>query len=550
MLLNLPPELIQLVLQNANTPTYLQASLSCRTLYEIASNCREVVLHHLYQTPGLNPDVGLSETKQLFRILMERSSKQLYGAQFRANCKTFRFETEAIEVRASSLALSGDLKLVLVVRGQPKVHLFHIDDQEISYNGTLKSPWTHTGAVEVLKTTFDGDGGIYTLQRFRPTIDEDDPAAEHPFVKHALQSSPSGMIYLVHHEPKNPHGRVRMCAFPDHVDYEPLAFAVADQGTFAVSWQHVRESSENEIILYTLLPESSEDASGIVELSYDSRVLLNQNDQRVDNGESLQARLSNSHFHYDKGPITDLTFNDRSSQLLYHYRAQALYGSFQRLNTSSFSTKPKFHENSCMVQFSDSLSLLFSIAIPFFGNHETCLHNGHRMCHWQYLTLGIATHREENWTVACLLKSEALCRARNCGHVLNLERGRRFSDWKIVARLWGFQDPVNSLGSLVAFSNRGTRIAVANWNVIYVWALEPEALIEENANGFYPLNFRSSSSGMIELRPIVLQVGAVCFKLRFMNGEDKLVVITDRGVMSWDLGPLGKGERTIHQLAI
>ncbi|EAW13319.1 F-box domain protein [Aspergillus clavatus NRRL 1] len=172
------------------------------------------------------------------------------------------------------------------------------------------------------------------------------------------------------------------------------------------------------------------------------------------------------------------------------------------------------------------------------------------MCHWQYLSLGIATHREENWTVACLLKSEALCRTQSCGHTLNLDRGRRFTDWTVVARLWGFQDSSNSLGCKVAASDRGTRLAVANWNVIYVWALEPGALIEENSSGFYPVCFRSKGSGLIELRPIVLPLDGVCFKLGFTQREDELLAITDRGVMYWDLGPLGRGSRDIQQLVL
>ncbi|KAK1141428.1 hypothetical protein N8T08_009100 [Aspergillus melleus] len=89
---------------------------------------------------------------------------------------------------------------------------------------------------------------------------------------------------------------------------------------------------------------------------------------------------------------------------------------------------------------------------------------------------------------------------------MNLERGRRFPDWTIVARLWGFQSSTNSLGCIVAASKSGTRIGVANWKVLYVWALEPTALIQQNENGFYPPS--SQSGETIELRPIVLPLDA------------------------------------------
>lgn len=168
------------------------------------------------------------------------------------------------------------------------------------------------------------------------------------------------------------------------------------------------------------------------------------------------------------------------------------------------------------------------------------------MCNWRYLSFGIARHREENWTVACLLKSETFCQSRNCGHVLNLDRGRRLPEWTIVGHLCDYQVPTSSLGGIVAASPHGTRIAIANWNIIYVWALEPNALIGENSGDFYRPSSRSEKTGAVELKPIVLPLEAVCFKLRFMENEDELLALTDRGVMYWDISPLAQGEKTIH----
>ena len=72
--------------------------------------------------------------------------------------------------------------------------------------------------------------------------------------------------------------------------------------------------------------------------------------------------------------------------------------------------------------------------------------------------------------------------------------------------------------------------------------------MENNANCFYPPFSWSTKTEVIELRPTVLQLHAVCFKLRFLDGEDVLLAVTDRGVMYWDLSPLGRGERTTHRL--
>jgi hypothetical protein len=50
--------------------------------------------------------------------------------------------------------------------------------------------------------------------------------------------------------------------------------------------------------------------------------------------------------------------------------------------------------------------------------------------------------------------------------------------------------------------------------------------------------------GIVELKPIVLQPDAVCFKIGFTDQENELMALTDRGMMRWNLGPTGKGRKT------
>lgn len=241
------------------------------------------------------------------------------------------------------------------------------------------------------------------------------------------------------------------------------------------------------------------------------------------------------------GPVVRLAFNDRGFQLLHHYRGQNIYGGFQRIyrlfGRDQGELRPHVSLNACTVQFSHFLSLQFSIGIPFFGTHEFGDGNQGGQCHWQYLAFGIATHRVENWTVACLLKSETYTGHR-CTHVLNLDRGRRFDNWQIMAHLGGFQELTTSHGSRVATSRRGTRIAVANWKTLYIWALNPSELIDGNGSGFYPRSWEISRD-VIELRPVIIQLEAVCSLIQFTEKEDEVVAITDRGLMQIDLS-LGK----------
>nr|XP_001400642.2 hypothetical protein ANI_1_1022124 [Aspergillus niger CBS 513.88] len=470
----------------------------------------------------------------LFRLLTKNAFQQLYGAQYHANRVTYEFGNDVLDVKASTFASFDHQTLALVARGWEKVYLFHIDHGHLRPLSEVNLPCNHPGKGEVLKTAFDGSGGLYVLQRFVPAMDATDTNANHPFIKQAMQSNINGMHYLSYHSLDSPGEPVRVCTFPDHVNYKPLALAAMQGGSFVISWQHNHDYSENEVVLYTTSvdPHSSAKSDVIGSFLY-----------RFTQSRNTQGRLLPG-----KGPVVGLAFNDRSSQLLYRYRAQALYGSFQKIDILPFPTQSVLYENSCPVQFSDSLTLLFSIGIPFSGTHETRVQNGLLRCHWKYLSFGIATHREEDWTVACLLRSEAVCRASNCEHILHLERGRRLPDWTIVARLRGFENSNTSLGCIVAASRLGTRIAVANWKTVYIWALEPGAVIEQNATGFYPDSSWPPGVEVVDLEPVSISLGAVCFQLRFGLGENDLVAITDRGLVYCDLNPSGSSHRTTYQL--
>lgn len=271
-------------------------------------------------------------------------------------------------------------------------------------------------------------------------------------------------------------------------------------------------------------------------VSYDSVVLTEMNE----NGPSDDGLEG-------KGPTVKLAFNDRGLQLLHYYRARSLYGAFQRLYMHPHDDRPqaKVSENACTVSFSDSLSLQFSIGIPFFGTHQAGVGYQGLFCRWKYLTLGIATHRVENWMVACLLRSEACCRSHHCGHILNLDRGRRYDDWTIVAQLGGFYESNTSHGSLAAASMLGTRIAIASWKTVSIWALHPQELIDDDGRQFYPESWQNTD-GLTELQPIVIQLDAVCSHLRFTDSEDTLVAITDRGFLTIDLRPDGREGQSVE----
>lgn len=236
-----------------------------------------------------------------------------------------------------------------------------------------------------------------------------------------------------------------------------------------------------------------------------------------------------------------LAFNDNGTQLLHHYGAQTLYGSFQRIQLlpAPDQERPPINPNGCVVEFTNALSLRFSIGIPFFSTHQAGDTTFGSRCHWKYLTVAIATHRVEGWSVACLLRSEASPLAQRCDHQVNLDRGRRFDDWQMMAQLGGFQEISMSRGSLIATSSGGTRIAMVSWKTITIWVLEPHQLVQDDCD-FYPESWRSTE-GHLVLQPIIIQLNAVCSQLQFTDNENELVALTDRGVLFLHLKPDGQG---------
>lgn len=252
MLLNLPTELIQLILRYATTPSYLHTALTCHTLFYIASTYRDLVLHHLNQTPGLKHGIELRETKDLFLLLRRRAAKQLYGANFYADRTLYNFEGRSIDVGASSIADSGRFpSLALVLRDDEFVHLFHIGaDGSICLKRSLKFPYEQPGNIKILKTVFTEDNGISVLVRFTSTVQDEGANTSHTFVKHALGSRLDSEIILLHYSLTNSDNTIAVCKFPDHNDYEPLALAVANRSQFAISWQHIRDHHHHEVILY------------------------------------------------------------------------------------------------------------------------------------------------------------------------------------------------------------------------------------------------------------------------------------------------------------
>lgn len=105
--------------------------------------------------------------------------------------------------------------------------------------------------------------------------------------------------------------------------------------------------------------------------------------------------------------------------------------------------------------------------------------------------------------------------------------------------------------AVMAFAQNGTRIAIAYWDKILVWALQPDVLAGKLIGGEWVHDWiyertvdENLKCSLVELKPILLKADAVVHKMAFTASENELVTITDRSVQIWNLGPSAIGRRT------
>ncbi|KAL1955379.1 hypothetical protein VTO42DRAFT_8599 [Malbranchea cinnamomea] len=561
-LLDLPPELLQLVFRHCTTVSFLQLSLTCRSLFAIACSARAVILHHLSQVPGLpaaSQESPTASTAELFLLLRRRAASHLYGADFHADRVIYNAGGGSIDPPACAVRLSGDPNLALVERGKHLVHLYHLTPGAIRPVCRLEPPPEYTGKIQVLRVIFAHDKQtISVLTRFEPNH-ATTSVQVHPYVKEALRHFHRPGTHLIHYRRKAPGGPfcyITLAGFADHdindgaspdLQFEPLAIDVAHPLRVAVCWRHPHNHNLRKVFLHTADP--SEDGpldQKLTALVYNSTLLVDPSGLKPQSQRPPSSSL-NQH-----GPIVKLRFNDRCSQLLYYHASATIYRNYQLVYDTCLSD---IHRNNSIVPYPVSESegdpaimAPFAIDIPIFYTHETYPVSLYRnMCRWQYLALGTAMDRQADKPIAVLVRSKAECHAFRCQHIPNLERGRRLEHWTMVARLLDYDaSSSTSLAGTVAASHSGTRLAIATWKTIRVWAFEPSELITSNANHFYPACMEHAP-GVVDLEPIVLHADAVIFSLAFV-GETELVCVTDKGVLKWDLGPCARGQRLVDLL--
>ncbi len=114
---------------------------------------------------------------------------------------------------------------------------------------------------------------------------------------------------------------------------------------------------------------------------------------------------------------------------------------------------------------------------------------------------------------------------------------------------------VATFPGVVAHSRKSSRIAIAKWDRIYVWTVDPNHLSDLlEHEGFSVVSSQyydhdkvwdhNLNHEVVELKPIVLNAESVVRKMIFGESEDQLIALTSTGLQLWNMGPSGTGKRS------
>ncbi|OAP60675.1 hypothetical protein AYL99_05677 [Fonsecaea erecta] len=110
---SMPSEILQQIFNLSTTPSFFQLLQVNRRFFSLASQSREIILHHLRHMPGIK--LGLEHhsntTDYLFLIFRQRAASHLYGVNFTADCRSWALSARSggtLDPGASCLGVESE----------------------------------------------------------------------------------------------------------------------------------------------------------------------------------------------------------------------------------------------------------------------------------------------------------------------------------------------------------------------------------------------------------------------------------------------------------
>lgn len=573
-----PNEIIANILLHSSTPTFIQLTRTSKQFQTVARSSRQVLLHHLQLIPGDKAilDDAPTDNEKLFLLVRQRAANHLYGVNFTANMHEHVVKNAKLDPSASSISgLDADyVRMALVYKDSA-------DIRQYTNHGSIKEKietclgpnamilklvqWARWVSV-LCRMSRKEDSGVIEDAFSEPDSDSDGsdveladqitlkPTANSQLAKFFLSQQDAKVGFDRRKTSRNGNFDYRIVHFDvytvedsqtftvvPHLNYIPRDFAVYSTTNCAVLWDRPnpkgRPTDSATVVTYTatkpqlLYPVKYEEKVVWPKAGKPERANADSDDD--DTPEYLPERIS----FFKEGRRIKLY--DSGSVVPYEI-------------LSSTTTQHDQYASTNILRF-DGFS--FHVDTPFFGTHATYWDemSQHSFCFVTHLCLGTATvdvgddEDENEVRVLCILRSQSRLYPENCEHRVSLQRMTHVSagNSTVVARLWGFEELQTNLTGkeIVAVSQGGTRIAIAMWNKVYIYPINPKVLCEDvvvdssddevktkkkkkkskkpwssTSNSYYQRRKDQHLLGwkVAEIRPIVLDLnGAVAYKMNW-----------------------------------
>ena len=249
-----------------------------------------------------------------------------------------------------------------------------------------------------------------------------------------------------------------------------------------------------------------------------------------------------------RGDVTfGLQFTAQGKHLDLFEAGRSVHSWSAEISTSSAQQSSRLSSSHRNVELEkDGTRTEFTIGTPFYSRHsrDVAVEGGSLPnCSDSYLALGFSDDASGvEQTSVFIMQAEVLTLSRRCKHSANLESERGMHlQYRPLALLAGYRQGDSSLGTVMAISPDGRRIAAAVWSRVYLWSLDPKLFTQGGLDLYFPSRDYNMRKGIGRLRPIALPAPGAVIHSMIWTSEEQLYAVTDRGLISWNIGCMCTG---------
>ncbi|KAG8530078.1 uncharacterized protein KY384_005560 [Bacidia gigantensis] len=549
-ILQLPTEVFQIIQRHMDIGTFFISLLTCKSFLNAAFS-KPLLSYHLRQLPGLGLGLEHLDEKDLLHIVRTRAGQSGHAAGVLANVTSYDADLGCMTAKAaftwhdparpcskhSYLAIpnmSGIIQIYELskhpVRRREELQIHHED--------------CNPGRISILKVAFAaGSKDLAVLCTQETCLDEHHSAFAKRLHEGAASCSLQYKLVVFHRCYAKQKGHFFSSAIQETRDIEfprgasPVGLALAQNGTACILWHGKHPKGKKKEMVWIihrhdkLMEVNSHDPepqmTPIHRLAADipdraPPVVVAFNAQFSLNGESLLLFKPGHHIHswYASTPQAD------------GRGATSMQSNSTLIDVDKYNGRHLWEIN---------------IGKPFYERHMSDVFDEDDdtpQCRRSWLALGFADRRAARGfetPSVFIMQSDAQKPTADCDHLINLDGNTTW--WKPIALLGGYKHGTSTLGTIMAVSPDGTRVAAALWNRIYLWTLDPKMLVEGDLHLYFPPRDYNPRKGIGRLRPTLLSTSSSVVHGMQWTNEENLFAVTDRGLMKWDLGCMSDGTR-------